>query len=95
MYNSLPVLALRFAARNRRLSPAGGHATPVQRLQEEDLATAAENLLVRDGGYMFSRATGEVMYHEMPIEAMQEVARNQQLSHIAGKSQHELSSTNA
>ena len=30
---------------------------------------------------MFSRATGAVMYHEMTIEALQEVARNQHMSH--------------
>ena len=38
---------------------------------------------------MFSRATGEVLYHEVKIEALQVVARNQQLSHT-DKSQEEL-----
>ena len=38
---------------------------------------------------MFSRATGKVVYYEMTIEALQEVASMQQLSHI-GKSQEEL-----
>ena len=49
----------------------------------------AENRLIRDGGCVFSRATGAAMYHEMTIEALQEVARNQQLSHT-DRTQDEL-----
>jgi hypothetical protein len=89
MYNAFTELALRNVARNRGLSTVGGRATLVQRLELDDVGLHAENHLIRDGGYVFSRATGAVMYHEMTIEALQEVARNQQLSHT-DRTQEEL-----
>ena len=73
----------------RRMSH--GHTMSLSRaeLEAAAAAAAAENLVVTDGGYVFSRATGEVMYHEMTMKALQEVASMQQLSHI-GKSKDDL-----
>ena len=93
MYHAFPELALtqplRNVARNMGLSPVGAHAALLQRLEFDDVGIDAENRLVRDGGYVFSRATGAVMYPEMTIEALQEVASNQQLSHT-DRTQQEL-----
>ena len=44
MYSSLPLVALKVVARNRGLSAVGEKAILVQRLQENDLAAAAEHV---------------------------------------------------
>ena len=89
MYNSLPVVALIFSARNGGLSAVGQKAILVQRLQENDLAAAAEHASATQPPQQLplyvplSQETGKVMYNAFPELALKNVARNRGLSPVA------------
>ena len=80
MYDSLPLVALKFAVRNRGLSGVGQKAILVQRLMENDLAAAAEHVSDMQPPQQLplyvplSQETGNVVYNAFTEVALRNVA---------------------